>query len=262
MLSTEDGIPGGLTGMYDVHGDTIFGWVDKIPYATSQGVDVEVLRRGTVVAACRAGRETDEGRLPFTLAMDGRFTESELAHETVTVTARSARGDTGTLKLDGITQLLLVRAYLGVPVEKILDLDFSSQGNAEPCLGRGWSGSEDRFTWTLDDDSFVHFLSPAGPGPFLLRLVFGACVLPMAPIQKLDIFLNEVLVAAMIINEEGEAFHELAVDAGLFAQAARSTLRLHHPYAARPSEHFESDDDRRLAFNFRALSLVRVLPGG
>jgi hypothetical protein len=260
MLSTEDGIPGGLTGTYDLHGETIFGWVDKIPYATSQGVDVEVVRRGSVVAACRTGRETDGGRLPFTLAMDGRFTESELAHETVVVTARSGRGDTGTLKLDGTTQLLLVRAYLGVPVEKILDLDFSSRGNAQPYLGQGWSGSEARFTWTLDDDSFVHFASPAGPGPYLLRLAFGACVMPLVPVQKLDIFLNDVLVAAMIVNEENEGFHELPVDAALFARAAQSTLRLHHPYAARPSEHFDSGDNRRLALNFRALSLVRILP--
>jgi hypothetical protein len=262
MLSTEDGIPGGLTGVYDLHDDKIFGWVDKIPYATSGGVDVEVSRRGSVVAASRTERETDGGRLPFTLALDGRFTESELAHETVIVTARSGRGDTGTLKLEGTTQLMLVRAHLGVPVEKILDLDFSSHGNARRWLGQGWSGSEARFTWTLDDDSFVHFVSPASTGPYLLRLVFGACVMPLVPVQKLDIFLNDVLVAALIVNEDKEGFHEIPVDAGLFARSAASTLRLHHPHAARPSDHFDTGDNRRLAFNFRALSLVRVLPSG
>jgi hypothetical protein len=252
-------IPGGLSGSYDLRGSTLFGYVRALPFVTNAGVIVEVMRHGKVIAQCTTGPDPGNARLPFELDIAGRFTREEIAHDSITVSVRSRRGDTGTLTLAGATQLELVRTYLGVPVETMLDLDFSRHGNARPHLGEGWSGAEDSFTWTLGLDSFVHFRSPAAPGTYLLRLTCGAFITPMRPTQKMDILINHAEVAAFAAISSAASFYEFRIRADNFVPETETVLRLHHPYAGTPAEHFNSTDNRQVAFSMRRLTLARLI---
>jgi hypothetical protein len=254
-------IPGGLKGSYDIQGDIITGAVVGIPFTSPAGMRVEAVRNGSVIASCGTGTPGRDGLLPFNMPMAGRFTAREIVCDAVTLTARSARGDTGLLKLNGATQLGLIREHLGASVEILFDLDFSRDGNASGFLGRGWSSPQARATWMIDDESEIRFDSPAAAGSYALRMKFEAFVTPLVPIQLLDIYANGALVAALTTNDGRTCFRELPLDAPPFAAAAATTLRLYHPYAARPSDFSLTADTRRLSFGVHRLTLVRLLEG-
>ncbi len=140
----------------------------------------------------------------------------------------------------------------------ILELSFASTGNVEPYLGDGWSDAEDELTWTEDDDSVVYVPRPTGAGPFLLRLSFGACTAPKIPRQRLEVYLNDSRIGALDVDEDGPEECEFVLEASAFGGLSIATLRLHHPDALRPSDHFDSDDTRRLAFAFRSIALLNA----
>jgi hypothetical protein len=80
------------------------------------------------------------------------------------------------------------------------------------------------------------------------------------PTQKVEIYLNEILSATFTAVEKTDNFWELRLDPRPFGLTATTIMRLHHPYACRPSEHVEdSTDTRRLALSVRSMSVVRVL---
>ncbi len=256
----DAGFAGALTGTYDLYGDTIRGVVEFELPDSRRGLEVQALRYGNPIAACPVEPGGGGSKLRFELPMLGRFTAADLAHETVIIAARNPRGDSGTLGLEGSTRLELIRTYLGVPAETIIDLDFTRHGNARPFLGKGWSNAEDTFTWTEDDDSFIHFRTPAAPGPFLLRMRLVASIAAFVPIQLMQIHLNEAVVATFTESDPAEQFREFRLTGESFAGTTESHLRLHHPYAVRPRDHHASSTDgRRLAFRVKRLSLVRVL---
>jgi len=140
----------------------------------------------------------------------------------------------------------------------ILDLSFAISGNAEPYLGTGWSPAEEEFTWTEADDSLVYFPRPSGSGPFILRLWFGPCTTPTVPQQTLEIYLNDSRIGGLNVGEDGPDECEFVLESSAFGSLSVATLRLHHPDAVRPSDHFDSDDTRRLAFAFRSISLLKA----
>jgi len=257
--ASTDGVPGRLSGIFDIRDGMLVGYVEKIHGMSHTGTTIEVWRQHVRIASVPVSADTGHGKMPFKLAIEGRFTVAELVVETVRLNARNARGDTGPITLDGATQLELIRDHLGIPVEPIIDLDFTRDGNARPYLGAGWSGAENNFTWTEGDDSLVHFPTPRTAGPYLLRLRTAAFLSVMITAQKLDIYVNEELIAATMIDGQLAEFREFRFDGSLFGTEATTTLRLHHPFAGRPSEHHGTGDARRLAFSFRRLSIVRPL---
>jgi hypothetical protein len=259
---TAPGVEGALTGDYDVRGDRIAGWAEDAGFFDAKAnLDILVRRRGSLIATGTATPAPGGGRFTFALPIAGRFAPGELVDESVTVTARNQRGDTGTLLLDGATQLELIRAHLGVPCAPVLDLDFTHGGNAAPYLGAGWSGAERDFTWTEGDESVVSFDAPSEPGTYALRITAGAFIgRPGVPRQDMQVLVNDAPVASISLNEPHMQFTETRLDGALFRAAPRTTLRLLHPDAARPCDHIpQSKDARRLAFHFKRLSLVRLL---
>lgn len=141
---------------------------------------------------------------------------------------------------------------------EILELSFTSEGNAEPYLGDGWSGAEDEFTWTEDDESEVYIPRPTGPGPFMLRLSYGVCVAPKVPLQRLEVYLNDSRIGTLDVGEDGPDECEFVLESSAFGTLSMATLRLHHPDALRPIEHFDIEDSRRLAFAFRSITLLNA----
>jgi hypothetical protein len=257
--STPSGVEGTLTGCFELRVDRIVGWVtDSFERAISR-IHIEVLYHGRIIAARPATWRPEHWRFEFNIPIEGRFTSADLVTEDVTIIARDDRGNTGRMLLDGATQLELIREHLGVPCVTVLDLDFSSDGNARPYLGDGW-WAEEGSTWTTDDESLLSFDASAEPGIHALRLTAGAFIQkPELPRQTLKVFLNDTPIDDIVYTEPHAQFREIKFAAEALGAGPRATLRLHHPDAARPSEIKGSPDIRRLAFNFKRVTIVRLL---
>jgi hypothetical protein len=261
-----------LFGYFELRVDRIVGWVEDAYDSDITSMQIEVLGRWprqldgveadvASIASCTATAQPDNRRFVFSLSVEDRFTGADLVREEVTVMARASNGNSGRVLLEGATQLELIREHLGAPAVVIFDLDFSSGGNARPYLGGGWSGLEADFTWTENDDSFISFDTPAEPGAYVLRMTAGSLVRePRRPVQKLMVFINATQVADIVSDQSPAQFHECKFAHEAFASELRSTLRLHHPDAVRPSDLGDSADRRRLAFYFKRMTLVRLLP--
>ena len=249
-----------LTGYFELRMDRIVGWAKNGYGSIADSMLIEVIRHGNVIASCPATRQPELRRFAFSLSIEGRFTGKELATESVIVVARDSSDNRCILRLDGAAQLELVRDYLGVPADVILDLDFSHDGNARPYLGAGWVGVGTDFTWTENDDSFIHFDAPVEPGTYALRFTAGAFICkPELPRQVLEVFVDAWQIASLIYREGHPQFQECRFSHEAFASSSRAALRFRHPNAARPSEVYDGKDGRRLAFNFKRLTLARLL---
>jgi hypothetical protein len=250
-----------LVGYFSLFGERVAGSVDPGFFDGDTGLDIFVRRGPEVIASCRAAPDPGSGGFRFMMAMDGRFTATELVTESVMVAVRNKRGEAGTMRLDGAAQLELIREHLGVPCEPVIDLDFAHGGNAALYLGAGWSSAERDFTWTEDDESVVTFDAPSQPGTYALRVTTGA-FLPKPNIERQDmrILVNEEQVAIVTLTDAHMQYDETRFSGDLLLAAPRTTLRFLHPGAGRPSDFFgDSKDHRRLAFCFRRLSVVRLL---
>ena len=250
-----------LHGYFELRVDRIVGWVGDIYGFRNTGMRIEVFGRGGMIASCAAIPQPQQQCFDFSLHVEGRFTGAELVREEVYVVARDGDGNSGRILLDGAAQLELAREYLGVPATTVLDLDFARGGNAASYLGVGWSGTEPKFTWTENYDSFINFDTPTTPGTYALRITAGAVIRkPDLSTQDLAVFINDVQVAHIVYTEALVQFQECKFPHEVFAQAPRTTLRLHHPAAVRPFEVGLNSDRRCLAFSFKRLTLVRLTP--
>jgi hypothetical protein len=253
-----DGLRGALSGEFDIKNDTISGWVRRVPLVSNGNILVQAIRGHNVIADCVAQHPDERWRVGFTMPMDERFALAELARESIRITAVNERGDTGLLTLDGVTRLELIRRYMGVPVDPVFDIDLSRGGDAQPYLGTGWADPERSFRWMLDEDSFVHFKSPPTESEYFLRLKYSAFISDFTPIQPLDIYVNENLLASFTEQNYILSFREFRFSGECFSGVDNSTMRLHHPGAARPSDVKGVPDRRRLSLCLARLGLMRI----
>jgi hypothetical protein len=251
--------PGGLSGTYELRGDAIGGWVSRIPFSSNAGLRVEVQRCGETIAMCEVCQIQGRKVLPFTIPIEGRFTSEELVRQSVTVVARTNRGDTGTIQMDSANSWELTKLYLGEPIEVVFELDLTGSRPRSPLMKEGWFPTADQWTWTKNDDSVVQFATPTLPGDYVLRFRAGAFITNSTDIQSMEIYLDDLLLGSFSTRSEVSEFREYRFDGGLFSGSASSILRLHHSTAAAPSHDSIVHDTRRLAFSFRRLSLYRVL---
>jgi len=258
---TQTGLPNAFIGSFELRVNRIVGWVRDKYDSDVLDVQIEVLRGGVQIAACPAIMPPGQRRFEFNLPVEGLFTSAELVKEEVIVIARDREGNHAQIRLDGAAQIELIRDHLGAPAVSVFDLDFSIGGNARHFLGCGWSGTEADFTWTEDDDSFINFDTPTEPGVYALRMTAGAIVhIPAVPEQHLLVFINETQIAQIVYNQAHVQFHECKFTHEPFGNEVQTALRLHHPNAMRPSDFKPAGDGRRLAFNFKRISLTRLLP--
>jgi hypothetical protein len=258
---TQFGMPNVLSGTFELRVDRLVGSVEDIYGSRPASLLIDVYHRNVVVVSCPATARPERSKFDFSIPVEGLFTGAELVREDVFLMARDSDGNTGRLRLDGAAQIELVREYLGVPASVILDVDFSRGGNSRPYLGAGWSGAEADFTWTEGDDSFVNFNAPTEPGTYVLRMTAGAFVTkPALSAQEMAVFVNTTHVGHIVSTEYHPQFQECKFQHEAFAGGPRTTLRLHHADAARPCDIGSNPDSRRLAFSFKRLTLVRLLP--
>jgi hypothetical protein len=252
-------LPSGLSGSFELRVDRLVGSITDGFGTRADNVRINVMQNGALIDTIQAEPQRAHGRFIFSYPIDGRFGGRDLVNESVQLIAGDSDGNRGRLQLDGAAQLELLREHMGIPSITVLDLDFSAAGNARSYLGNGWSGTETDFTWTEDDDSFITFETPSEPGTYLLRMTMGAIMnRAQRQAQDLLVYLNEELIAPIALNEGHVQFVEQRFPSNLFGSHDRSTLRLHHPHPLRPCDLGPTDDRRRLAFNFKRLSLARL----
>ncbi len=243
-----------MQGYYAIAGEVLEGWVNHQPSFVASETKVRAMRGIEVISECEAVGERRRNRLLFTLPLKG-FSVRDLALESVIITARNATGDTGVLALDGPTRIELIRDHLGVPVDPMLDINFTFPGNGNTYLGKGWAKAERDFTWAIGDDSFIDLGDPLRPGSYFLRFRCGAFIAPFVPVQSMEISIDGRPIAAFTERERAVKFRQFRIDWEPAEPNAPPTIRFHHPDAARPMDHFDSTDGRRLAFSFRRVTL-------
>jgi hypothetical protein len=255
------GLPNTLSGTFELRIDRLVGSVTDGYGTNVESIRIDLRHHGQLLASFPAKPRLEQGNFTFSFNIQGRFTGADLVKEAVTLTAYDSDGNSGRIWLDGASQLELIRDHLGAPAVTVLDLDFSREGNARPYLGAGWSQAEDDFTWAEDDDSFISFDTPTDPGHYALRLTAGTILnKPQLSSQELAISIDGTYVTQIFYNEAFAQFHECRFSHEVFAHQTRSVLHLHHPDAVRPSDTGPSADQRRLSFNFKRLSIARLLP--
>ena len=251
----SDGFPGSLEGYFDIDESNISGWVRKIPHFSNAGTIVQAVRGCDVLLESCAWEKRGTTRMPFLMEFENQFTTEELAREDVRLLVKNRRGDTGILLLEGSTRLELIRRYLGVPCDPVIDLDFSTNGNARQFMGAGWSGTEERFTWTIGKDSFLRIPAPLSPGAYILRIRYGTFLCDFVRTQPLELFLDDDSIASFNESDLTPQYRQLRFRWTRVSDPAVKWLRLHHPHAARPKDLGLGSDARELAFSFRTLSL-------
>jgi hypothetical protein len=135
------------------------------------------------------------------------------------------------------------------------DVMFGKDGNAGACLGYGWSGAEDGYTWSIDDRSSLTIASPGPAESYLIEMdVVPYVAAPAVTAQTMDILIN---------GHQIQSYHELprglvrcSVPAHLLLGQGPVEIVLNHPAAISPRIAAGENDDRRLAVAFYRLSLI------
>ena len=157
--------------------------------------------------------------------------------------------------------------FMGSPARYRVRSGFQQNGECEAIPpGGGWSAAQPDFTFTEGDDSFVAFETPSEPGK-------TAC----APFYCSERFFTKNCFPSRIcmysVSSDHQVAHIFYAIQGhpqyqgdkaraqcIWIRGALSTLRLHHPDAARPVDLEVNPDTRRLAFFFKRLTLARLVP--
>lgn len=147
----------------------------------------------------------------------------------------------------------LMRAAAAPPART--ELTFGREGNAGPCLGRGWSGPEAGYQWAIGERSLITVDVPGGAEEYWLEMDVAPYVKPpLLPRQRLDVLIDGTLVHSFAALPRGEV--GCVVPGDLVAGRPAIEIVLDHPHAASPMLVAGGSDDRRLGVSFRRLALV------
>jgi hypothetical protein len=170
--------------------------------------------------------------------------------ERVTLVVRDSLGRSQPLRLEGATQLILIREFLDTPSPPLLEISFREGGNCEAYLGPGWSYQERAHRWCVDDDSFLEI--PSFPHkPMNLEMLVWPFTGGRVNCQSLEVFQESFRIASFEV-----ARHSLLKCPLPFPLQTPGVLRFAHPDAASPAEIGISSDPRRLAIAFKKIRIV------
>jgi len=248
-----------LEGYFDLRARLLTGKIRKVSNALNIGLHVHLLRDRTILAEAEADIITPGDFATFFLPLPVPITEEDIVRETVKIEARNARGDSGWLRLNGATQLELIRDYMGKSSETLFDIDFSILPKLPFLLGEGWCSPEVGHTWTSGTKSYVRIDHPqVEVGTLHLRMNVGAFINSFVLVQLMEISINEVPIASFSKNYQKSEFRQFQFDASVIENKPFSILTISCPNAYRPCDSGNSPDARRLAFSFHRISIIRI----
>ena len=135
-------------------------------------------------------------------------------------------------------------------------VDFSEGGNSAAFRGQGWSGQEQRFVWTIGNESELIFEPAPQQQPLLAKLSVGPFIAPPAlAVQRLTVLANDHEIGSFELAKAETL--ECAIPAAAVADQERLRLAFRHPDAASPAETKpDNTDARQLAVAFFSVELL------
>jgi hypothetical protein len=247
----------GLDGRYDFSGDRITGWVLDEADPDNRNLTVSVKRGREVLLQVQVTERNAGPGWRFQIDTGNLVTGDELLYETVHVTVSNKYGDYKPLRIEGSTQLDLIREFIDGATPPYLTIDFSEHGNGREFMLDGWSGPEISHTWTIGPRSAVAFTPPGDRRDYTMEvLLWPFTVEHRHPDQKLEIWLNDRELGVYVVNRQ--SYLTCQIPAPLLSCQAPAVLRFEHPNAARPCDFGLGDDHRNLGFAFKKLKIVAV----
>jgi hypothetical protein len=141
------------------------------------------------------------------------------------------------------------------PLPSRIDIVFGREGNAAACTGYGWSGTEDGYTWSIEDRSLLTTGKPDAAERYRLEMQVVPFVAPPAvTAQTMNVTVNGGLVHTFDPLPRGKV--ECWVPGHLLNGRDTVEIILDHPAAISPRVAAGENDDRRLAVAFYRLSLI------
>ena len=134
-----------------------------------------------------------------------------------------------------------------------LRLFFTSDGNAAPWLGEGWSPPEPHGCWAMGPSAQIELrLADGRPGDLLLEVTGEPLVHEKRREQRIRVYSGTSLAAVWSAREPGE-FATILFGHTIADRSVR--LRFELPDAVSPTELGVAQDSRRLAFSFYSMRL-------
>jgi hypothetical protein len=249
-----------LTGWFDFSGDRITGWAENTLDRQDQRLTIAVVRGRDVIALARVEEKSATVGWRFEIQTGSQIRGDDILFDRVRVLVCDSAGETQILRLEGSTQLELIRELITDRVPPFLEIDFREGGNSSPFVIEGWSGQEKVHRWTDGTQSALAFATPPGDCSYVLQLLLWPFTVPGALAeQRLRVLVNETEIAQFSVARQ--SFLNCTVPAGLLSHTGSMTVRFLHPDAASPASLGVSDDLRPLGLAFKKIKVVPIVSG-
>jgi hypothetical protein len=247
----------GLDGRYDFSAGRITGWVVDETDPDNRNLTVSITRGSDLLLQVQVAERNAGPGWRFQIDTGNLVTGRELLDEAVNVTVSDKYGGYKPLRIEGSTQLDLIREYVDGAIPPYLTIDFGEDGNCREFMLDGWSGPEQGHTWTTGPRSVLAFTPPDDPRDYLMELLLWPFIVEHRhPEQKLEIWLNDSELDVYVVSRQ--SYLSCRMPASLLSRQARAVVRFEHPNAARPCDFGLSEDHRDLGLAFKKLKIVAV----
>ena len=169
---------GHLTGWFDFLGDQITGWAENIREPARGRLTIFVVRGSRIITSAPVKEKSEAVGWRFVIETGSLVTGDDILHERVRVLVRDAAGGMSWLRLEGSTQLQLIREFMDDPAVPFLEVDFKAGGNSSAFVRDGWSGQEATHRWAVGKESSMEVPAPLDDRSYELRLLVWPFVVP------------------------------------------------------------------------------------
>lgn len=249
-----------LTGWFDFSGDRITGWVENTLDPQDQRLTVAVVHGREVIASARVEGKSSAAGWRFDIGTGSEFCGTDILYDRVRVLVCDSAGETQALRLEGSTQLGLIRELITDRLPPFLEIDFRAGGNSNAFLIEGWSGQEKIHRWTDGAQSTLAFPAPPCNCSYVLQLLLWPFIVPGALAeQRLRVLVNETEIADFRVARQ--SFLSCTVPGAMLPGRGDVTVRFLHPDATSPASLGVRDDFRSLGLAFKMIKVVPVASG-
>jgi len=134
-------------------------------------------------------------------------------------------------------------------------LSFHSGATARKHLIYGWSGPEPWGTWSDGHEAVVYFkLKKAPIGDIALHLTGGAFINEKHPLQRMDVFINDVKMCTIIRDSSAEKTDIILIPKYIYIKSrGKIKITMRFPDAVSPAAVGMSKDPRVLSFALKKI---------
>src|SRR5215831_9618688 len=136
-------------------------------------------------------------------------------------------------------------------------IDFSDQGQSDPCLEYGWSYAEPTLRWAINGESKLIIPPGIQPQNMILELNVSPLASPTIAAQRLIVSVNSHELQQFVLNP-GEGKYVCEVPAELIKADSPIVIVFKHPDGRRPCDIGLNSDKRILSIAFRTLSMYPI----